>query len=64
MTIEYNNKTYEVKVTRRRYGRTFFTWIDYFKSPDGVCYSGLCDPFPCAVPKKSELIELLKEWMN
>lgn len=67
MIIELNNVKYEVEFTRRRYGNQCYTWVDYFISPDGVRYGpkdGLCDPFPCVIPKRSELIELLKQFME
>lgn len=67
MTINFNNVEYEVVVTRRRYGRQTYTWVNCFKAPDGVCYGAkndLHDPFPCVIPKTSELIKLLQMWMK
>lgn len=68
MTIELNNVVYEVAVSRRRYGKQTFTWVDCFISPDGVRIGPKndipIDPFPCIVPKKSELVQLLTEWME
>lgn len=67
MIIEVDNIVYDVIVTRRRYGKQMFTWINAFKSPEGV-YCGppndMWDPFPCITPKKAELKELLKLWMK
>lgn len=67
MTIKINNGEYEAVVTRRRYGKQTFTWVDYFKAPNGVCYGAKndsSDPFPCFSPKESELVELLQIWMK
>ena len=68
MTITYNNVEYDVITACRRYGRQFYTWVNYFKDPNGVCYGAkeVCgfDPFPCVRPKNSELVELLQMWMT
>lgn len=67
MKVELNNVMYEVFFSRRRYGTRTYTWVDSFKSPDGI-YIGpkddLSDPFSAVTPKISDLVQLLKEWLE
>ncbi len=41
-----------LKFTRRRYGSSVFTWVDYW---DGREWRSLGDPWPCIVPARAEI---------
>ena len=53
---------FEFRFERRRYGRQFYTWA-YVKAPDGQ-WLMLGDPWPCSVPKRSELVEAARVWLE
>lgn len=65
MNLIYDGVKYDVLVDRRRYGNITYTWVYGFQAQDGICYGpidGRMDPFPCVVPAKKELTQLLVEW--
>jgi len=45
---------YEVRLERRRYGDTAYTWAEALIGGE---WKSLGDPWPCLTPKRSELAE-------
>lgn len=64
--IKHNGKAFFAITTTRRYGKEFYTWIDYFEDEDKIRYGyvdkAIGDPFPVARPKNNELVSIL-EWI-
>jgi hypothetical protein len=50
---------YAFRLTRRRYGNQWYCWAEL--NVEGG-YTGLGDPWPCATPKASELVQAAKAW--
>lgn len=51
--ITHNGEEFRFRFTRRRYGRTTFTWAEVH---NGDHWLDLGDPWPCTNPPKEQLI--------
>lgn len=47
----------ELRMTRRRYGRTTYTWVEVRVGDEWV---SLGDPWPCVTPKRAEVEAAVK----
>lgn len=54
IVIRHENNELHIRFDRRRYGNTTYTWAEI--KCGGDLWLSLGDPWPCATPKRSELI--------
>lgn len=53
-SIRVNGTTYLLRVRRRRYNNTTYTWVSA-QGPEDPTPRELGDPWPCITPKVSEI---------
>jgi hypothetical protein len=53
ISIRHQDREFEVRLDRRRYGQAFYTWAQVLHNGEWLT---LGDPWPCSNPKRSEIL--------